>query len=208
MLPQQATEPSLLTPQVWSPPGADGDEGTRGRRGLAIVGSGPAVLPQQATEPSLLTPQVWPHPALTETKEPAGGVACHRSSHPAPAGDGAVAPHPAGVVPPGADGDEGTRGRRGLAIEVTAPAGDGAVAPHPAGVAPPGADGDEGTRGRRGLAVLIAAPAGDGAVAPHPAGVVPPALTETKEPAGGVAWPSSSSQPQQATEPSLLTPQV
>ena len=35
----------------------------------------------------------------------------------------------------------------------------------------------------------------------------PPALTETKEPAGGVAWPTSSL-PQQATEPPILTPQV
>ena len=35
----------------------------------------------------------------------------------------------------------------------------------------------------------------------------PPSAQETKEPAGGVAWPYSS-EPQQATEPSLLTPQV
>ena len=34
-----------------------------------------------------------------------------------------------------------------------------------------------------------------------------PALTETKEPAGGLAWPYSSL-PQQATEPSTLTPQL
>ena len=132
------------------PPGACGDEGTRGRRGLATHR-----LPQQATEPSLLTPQVWNHPALTETKEPAGGVAWPAASA-APAGDGAVAPHPAGVEPSGADGDEGIRGRRGLAVVIVAPA------------------------------------AGDGAVAPHPAGVerrLDPALTESKEPAGGVAWP-------------------
>ena len=32
--------------------------------------------PQQATESLLLTPQVWPPPALTETKELAGGVGC------------------------------------------------------------------------------------------------------------------------------------
>ena len=30
--------------------------------------------PQQATEPLLLIPQVWLSPALTETKELAGGV--------------------------------------------------------------------------------------------------------------------------------------
>ena len=87
------------------------------------------------------------------------------------------------------------RRRCGLAEFIPAPAGDRTVAPHPAGVERPGVDGDEGTRGRRGLAVVIAvpviaAPAGDGTVAPHPAGVYPPpALTETKEPAGGVAWP-------------------
>ena len=56
-------------------PGADGDEGTCGRRGRPS-----SSLPQQATEPSLLNPQVWSHPALTETKEPAGGVDSPSSS--------------------------------------------------------------------------------------------------------------------------------
>ena len=38
-------------------------------------------LPQQATNPSLITPQLCSrHPALTETKEPAGGVAWPDSS--------------------------------------------------------------------------------------------------------------------------------
>ena len=75
-------------------PGAHGDEGTRGRRGLghprftAPAGDG-AVAPHPAG--------VVPSPALTETKEPAGGVAWPYSSVFAPAGDGAVAPHPAGV---------------------------------------------------------------------------------------------------------------
>ena len=109
--------------------------------------------------------------------------------------------------PPGADGDEGTRGRRDLACGITAPAGDRAVAPHPAGVCPPGADGEEGTRGRRGPAKLIRAPAGDGAIAPHLAGVVPPGAHGDERTAGGVARPYSLS-PQQATEPSLLNPQV
>ena len=125
----------------------------------------------------------------------------------APTGDGAVAPHPAGVLPPSADGDEGTRGRRGPAAPVTAPTGDGAVAPHPAVVVRPGADGDEGTRGRRDLACGITAPAGDGAIAPHLAGVVPPGAHGDEGTAGGAASPSPF-QPQQATEPSLLTPQV
>ena len=37
--------------------------------------------------------------------------------------------------------------------------------------------------------------------------MAPPALTAVKVPAGGVAWPSSSA-PQQATVPFVLTPQV
>ena len=55
-------------------------------------------------------------------------------------------------------------------ISIGTPAGDGAVAPHPAGVVPSGTDGNEGSFGRPGLAVVIL--------------------------------------PQQATEPSLHTPQV
>ena len=97
---------------------------------------------------------------------------CQATCKSAPAGDGTVAPHPAGVAPSGADGDEGTRRRRDRAESIVAPAGDGAVALHPAGGFQPGADGDEGTRGRRDPAVSTVAPAGDGAVAPHPAGVV------------------------------------
>ena len=182
-LPQQATEPSLLTPQVWEP-GADGDEGTRGRRGPAVP-----VPPQQATEPSLLTPQVWTHPALTETKEPAGGVAWPSQLPPQQATEPSLLT-PQVYYP--------------ALTETKEPAGGVAWPAHrrpsrrrsrrssPRRCVRPGADGDEGTHGRRGLAVPIPAPAGDGAVAPHPAGVAPPdpALTETKEPAGGVAWPS------------------
>ena len=41
------------------------------------------------------------------------------------------------MLHPGADGDEGTRGRRGLAEEIVAPADDGSAAPHPASVVPP-----------------------------------------------------------------------
>ena len=41
-----------------------------------------ACTPQQAREPSLLTPQVYSYPALTETKEPSGGVALPYSSRP------------------------------------------------------------------------------------------------------------------------------
>ena len=34
-----------------------------------------SLLPQHPTEPSVLTPQAWPEPALSEAKEPPGGVA-------------------------------------------------------------------------------------------------------------------------------------
>ena len=88
----------------------------------------------------------------------------------APAGDGAVPLHPAGVAFPGADGDELPGRRRGLAPTVIAPAGDGAVPLHPAGVEPPGADGDELPGRRRGLALPVKAPAGAGAVPLHHTG--------------------------------------
>ena len=68
--PQQATEPLLLTPQVWRSPALTETKEPAG--GVALPYSS---LPQQATEPLLLTPQVWPDPALTESKEPAGGAA-------------------------------------------------------------------------------------------------------------------------------------
>ena len=105
----------------------------------------------------------------------------------APTGDGAVAPHPAGVLHPSADGDEGPRGRRSLAVFIAAPAGDGAVAPHPASMVP-GADGDEGTRGRRGPAAPVSAPTGDGAVAPHPAGVGVPSADGGEGTRGRRGW--------------------
>ena len=79
-----------------------------------------------------------------------------------PAFDGAVAPHPAGVAPPGTDRGELPGRRIGLAkCIIIAPAFDGAVAPHPAGVAPPGADGCELPGRRRGLAMFIITPAFD-----------------------------------------------
>ena len=54
LLPQQATEPSLLNPQVWFPPALAETKEPTG----ALVWPA-ASLPQQATEPSLLNPQVW-----------------------------------------------------------------------------------------------------------------------------------------------------
>ena len=75
--PQQATEPSLLTPQVFFLPALTETKEPAGGVTLPAVS-----LPQQSTEPSLLTPQVCDTPALTETKEPAGGVASPYSSEP------------------------------------------------------------------------------------------------------------------------------
>ena len=80
----------------------------------------------------------------------------------APASDGAVGPHPAGVEPPGADRSELPRRWSGLTnniaaeIIIRAPAFDGAVGPHPAGVERPGADRGELPRRWRGLANNIA----------------------------------------------------
>ena len=67
--PQQATESSLLTPQLWPPPTL-----TETKEPTGGVAWPSPLLPQQATAPSLLTPQVCCTPALTETKELAAGV--------------------------------------------------------------------------------------------------------------------------------------
>ena len=53
---------------------------------------------------------------------------------PPPAGQGAVRPHPAGVLAARADLAEGAGGGRRLPVVVLPPAGQGAVRPHPAGV--------------------------------------------------------------------------
>ena len=119
----------------------------------------------------------------------------------APASDGAVSPHPAGVDPPGADGGEGTAGWRGLTnnialdILVEAPAFDGAASPHPAGVDHSGTDGGEGTAGWRGLTNNIPVVEASSLAPQHwtePSVLTPqvwkyPAPTEAKEPPGGVA---------------------
>ena len=73
-LPQQATEPLLLTPQLCSAPAL-----TETKEPAGGVARPFPSLPQQATEPLLLTPQVWNAPTLTETKELAGGVAWSNS---------------------------------------------------------------------------------------------------------------------------------
>ena len=183
------------------PSGADGDEGTRGRPGLAASIRCPS---RRRSHCSSLRRCV-PPPALTETKEPAGGVVLDRVRiHvPGPSRRRSRCSSPRRCVPNlGADGDEGTRGRRGLAACNRCPSTrrSRCSLSRRCGFNS-GTDGDEGTRGRRGLSVVcavqvIAAPAGDGAVAPYPTGVERnPALTETKEPVGRPGLAASISAP-------------
>ena len=118
--PQQATEPLLLTPQAWAHPTL-----TETREPAGGVARPASLKPQQATEPLLLTPQVCRSPALTETKEPAGGVARPSPLLPQQATEPLLlTPQRCGRLHccPSrrrsrrvTDGDEGTRGRRGLA---------------------------------------------------------------------------------------------
>ena len=68
--PQQATELSVLIPQVCANPLLTDKNGPSG--GIA---SPLQLVPQQATEPSTLTPQLCPPPALTEVNCPSGGMA-------------------------------------------------------------------------------------------------------------------------------------
>ena len=103
----------------------------------------------------------------------------------APAGDGAVRIHPAGVETPGADRRELAARRCGLdcLTQLQTPAGDGAVRLHPAGVVKPPADRGELPARRRGLTNPVAAPAGDGAVRLQPAGVETPGADRGELPA-------------------------
>ena len=61
----------------------------------------------------------------------------------APARDGAVGPHPAGMVRTRADGDKGVARWRGLAIFVKTPARDRPINPQCTGVSPASTDGGE-----------------------------------------------------------------
>ena len=123
--------------------------------------------PSRRAVPFVLTPQVW-MAAGAHRGEGARGRGGLAVAVVAPAGDGAVRLHPAGVVVAGAHRGEGARGRGGLAVAVVAPAGEGAVRPHAAGVEAAGAHRGEGARGRGRLAVGRCAPAGDGAVRSSP----------------------------------------
>ena len=83
----------------------------------------------------------------------------------APAGGGAVCPHPAGVCRPGADGGERPRRWRGPAALVAPPAENGAAGRHGARMAGAGADGGERCRrvgGFNGVRLLRAAGARGG----------------------------------------------
>ena len=70
LLPQHSTEPSVLTPQVWSSPAL-----TEANSPVGGVARLRLSLPQHSTEPSVLTPQVWNLPVLTEANSPDRGVA-------------------------------------------------------------------------------------------------------------------------------------
>ena len=110
--------------------GADGVKVPAGGRGLAE-----SLSPQQARVPTCSTAagEVVTAPSTPPRRRGAGEGARGRGGLAegvvAPAGDGAVRPHAAGVVAAGAQRREGARGRRGLAAVVVAPAGDGAVRP-------------------------------------------------------------------------------
>ena len=116
--PQQATEPSVFTPQVNSFPALTEVNSPYG--GVAWRSES---QPQQATEPSTMTPQLYPDPALTETNLPAGGMFWPSKSDPQQATEPSVIT-PQGVGGPGADTGEFTCGWHGLAGPVIAPAGD------------------------------------------------------------------------------------
>jgi uncharacterized protein (DUF2336 family) len=67
LAPQQATVPSVFTPQVyWSPALTNAKVPSGG------VAAPKAFSPQQATVPSVFTAQAWNMPTLTEVKVPAG----------------------------------------------------------------------------------------------------------------------------------------
>jgi hypothetical protein len=91
----------------------------------------------------------------------------------APAGNGAIPHHPAGVVVTRTDRGEIPQRRGGFAPSVLAPAGDGAVPLDTAGVVAPGTDGDELPLRRR-VSTPPIPPADDGAVPLHRAGMFLP----------------------------------
>ena len=148
-------------------------------------------------------------PALTESKEPAGGVASpFEVVLPQQATEPSLLTPQVWVIP-GAHGVEGTRGRRGLTILIPSPSRRRrhCSSPRRCGHCP-ALDGIEGTRGRqRPRPYSSRSPQ----QATEPSLLNPqvchcPALTETNEPAGGAAAGHTHLLPQQATEPLLLTP--
>ena len=190
------------------PPGADGDKGTPAAGGRAPAWPsprrcGPSSLPQQATEPPPITSQVWLPPALTETKGIVGGVGVGVAVAVGVfvgAGVGVSVGAGVGVgvgtgvrVAVGVFVGTGVLVGVGVGVGVFVGAGVGSgVVPDAGGVA---------------WSIPIVCPSRRRSRRSSPRRCGNPALTETKEPAGGVARPSPSL-PQQATEPSLLTPQV
>lgn len=64
--PQQATVPSVFTPQALAPPALTDTKPSAGRVAQ--------VVPQQTTVPSVVTPQAHESPALMDAKVPEGGI--------------------------------------------------------------------------------------------------------------------------------------
>ena len=117
--PQQATEPLPLTPQVCPPPALTETKGLTGTGvgvGVSVgvgVGVGWGVAVGYGVFVVGVGSGVGIGVGVGVGVVPELGRRGLTGFIAAPAGDGAVAPQPAGVVPPGADGDEGTYGRRG-----------------------------------------------------------------------------------------------
>ena len=206
--PSRPPSRSVLTPQVWESPALTEANSPAGGSGLAgLRSSAPAGHRAVPPHPA----GVVSTPALTEANcsGPRSGV---DRSIIAPAGNRASSANRARVPSPGADGGELPGRRGGLAISATAPAVHRAVGAQNAGVVTPGADGGELPGRRRGD------PAGGDHVpsrrrsrpsSPRTCVVSPLALTEANSPDRGRGLDRITVRsPQQATEPSFLTPQV
>ena len=126
----------------------------------------------------------------------------------APTDHRAIRPDATVVVPVGADRCKGKGTGRRTGYRTMAPAGQRAIDLDAAVVVVSGSDRYKVAGRRRGLDSAVIAPADYSVSGQDATGVCfCPALTDAKEPSGGVAWPSSLS-PQQATAPSGWMPQA
>ena len=136
------------------------------------------------------------------------GRGCLAVLVPAPALEGVIGPHAAGVGIPGADGNEPPGRRCRLAGLVPPPALNGVIDSHAARVVVPGADGDKPPTWRFRLdKKKVPTPALEGVVGPYPTCVEIPRADRANCPAGGVACPCSF-RPQHWRVLSIRTPQV